>query len=219
MQTLDAWSLLTEDEQEITKSKLQIEAGETCQQAFNRITGVGDASEIENKVTLIRNFIDHAGGRSNSAIWQQALVIEGVWLGQDHDAQRNDPRFHEGGGVVIVVSNKDEFLDTLRNNGYTVNAWYEKGGWHPNDSAREITDTSWETAMHLTNDDSSNLNRFFVHWDKRSTEFRIADSRYWTRWGEQREAGKSHCEPFPASEVREQLKRRGIVSEERSEGQ
>jgi hypothetical protein len=63
----------------------------------------------------------------------------------------------------------------------------------------------------MANDDSTNLNRFLLHWDKRSTEFKKTDSKYWTKWGEQKDAGNSHHEPFSATEAREGLRKRGIV--------
>src|SRR5262249_6903488 len=142
------------------------------------------------------------------AIWRQIKSFEGVWLG-------DSPKFHEGGGVIFVVYDKTAFLETLRKNGYAINTWYDRKynkKAHPNDSAREITDTSWETGAHLANDDSSNLDRFFLHWDKRSSEFRQADKSYLTRWGEQRDAGRSHHEPFTATQVREALIERGIAT-------
>lgn len=153
---------------------------------------------------MIKSFIDNAGGHTNSAIWQEVTSISGVWL---------DPRpeFHEGGGVKITVSDSAKFSDTLKNNGYAINVWYEMFGTHGNTSAREITNSSWETGMHLANDDPTNSNLFLVHWDKRSTEFKQRDPRYWTRLGEQKDAGNSHYEPFSASQVRERLRQRGIV--------
>ena len=150
-----------------------------------------------------------------SAIWQEIKSFEGVWLGQDSDQVRNDPRFHEGGGVMFIVKDKAAFLDALRKNGYLINPWYDRKynkRAHPNDSAREITNTSWETGAHLANDDSGNLNLFFLHWDKKSTEFKHANKRYLIRWCEQRAAGKSHDDPFTAVQVREGLIRRGIAT-------
>ena len=100
---------------------------------------------------------------------------------------------------MFIVKDKAAFLDALRENGYTINAWYDRKcnkRAHPNDSAREITNTSWETGAHLANDDSRNLNLFFLHWDKRSTEFKHKDKRYLTRLGERFDAGRSHDDPF-----------------------
>jgi hypothetical protein len=215
---IDAWLLLTGDEQAIISSKLEErdEIGEeTHREKFNRIIGDLSVEEIENMVTLVKNFIDSMGGRADSAIWRQIKSFEGVWLGKDFDQNRNDPRFHEGGGVMFIVNDRAMFLDALKKNGYAVNTWYDRTcnkKAHPNDSAREITNTSWETGAHLVNDDSSNLKLFFLHWDKRSTEFKHTDKSYWTRLGEQRDAGRSHNDPFTAAQVREGLRERGIAT-------
>ena len=117
--------------------------------------------------------------------------------------------------MIFIVNDKATFLEALKKNGYAINTWYDRKynkKVHPNDSAREITNTSWETGAHLANDDSSALNLFFLHWDKRSSEFKQADKSYLTRWGEQRDAGRSHHDPFTAAEVREGLKQRGIAT-------
>jgi hypothetical protein len=218
VEVIEAWLLLTSDEQAVISGKLEERDGNgevTHREIFNRIIGDRSVEEIKNMVTLVKNFIDSMCGRTNSQIWRQIKSFEGVWLGQDSDRSRNDPRFHEGGGVVIVVNDRATFLDTLRKNGYAINTWYDRRynkRAHPNDSARETTDTSWETGAHLANDDSRNLNLFFLHWDRRSTEFKRADKRYLTRWGEQRDAGRSHREPFTATQVREGLRLRGIAT-------
>jgi hypothetical protein len=209
----DPWSLLTNAEQSVISSKLDGEG--TCREIFNRVIGNRSVKEIKNMVTLVRNFIDSMGGHAGDAIWRQIKFLKGVWLGHDSNRSRNDPKFHEGGGVIFVVYDRETFLDELRKNGYAVNTWYDRRynkKAHPNDSAREITNTSWETGAHLANDDSSDLNQFFLHWDKRSSEFKSADKRYLTRWGEQRDAGKSHHEAFTAAQVREKLKERGIAA-------
>jgi hypothetical protein len=218
VEEIEAWLLLTSDEQAVISSKLgegDESGGETPREVFNRIIGDRSVEEIKNMATLVKNFIDSMGGRADSAIWRQIKSFEGVWLGQDSDQGRNDPRFHEGGGVMFIVTDKATFLDALGKNGYAINTWYDRKynkTAHPNDSAREITNTSWETGAHLVNDDSSNLNLFFLHWDKRSTEFKHADRRYLIRLCEQRAAGRSHGDPFTAIQVREGLRRRGIAT-------
>jgi hypothetical protein len=218
VETKDAWLLLTNDEQAVISSKLEGRDGngeETYREVFNRIIGDRTHKETENMVTLVRNFIDSMDGHTDSAIWRQIKSFEGVWLGSDSDRSRDDPKFHEGGGVMFIVNDKATFLDALRKNGYAINTWYDRKynkKAHPNDSAREITNTSWETGAHLVNDDSSNLNLFFLHWDKRSTEFRHADKSYLTRWGEQSDAGRTHHDPFTAAQVREGLRQRGIAT-------
>jgi hypothetical protein len=218
VEVIEAWLLLTSDEQAVISGKLEERDGngeETRREIFNRIIGDRSVEEIKNMVTLVKNFIDSMGGHANSSIWRQIKSFEGVWLGHDSDRRRNNPRFHEGGGVMLIVQDRATFLDALRKNGYAINTWYDRKynkAAHPNDSARETTDTSWETGAHLANDDSRDLNLFFLHWDRRSTEFKQADKRYLTRWGEQRDAGRSHREPFTANQVREGLRRRGIAT-------
>jgi len=218
VEVIEAWLLLTSDEQDVISSKLKERdgnGGETHREIFNRIIGDRSVEEVKNMVTLVKNFIDSMGGHAGGEIWRQIKSFEGVWLGEDSDRSRNDPRFHEGGGVVIIVSDRAAFLNALRRNGYAINTWYDRKynkRAHPNDSAREVTNTSWETGAHLANDDSRNLNLFFLHWDRRSTEFKRADKRYLTRWGEQRAAGKSHRDPLTATQVREGLRRRGIAT-------
>jgi hypothetical protein len=195
------WSLLTSDEQSIISSK-------TNREIFNGIIGNKPVDEIKNMVTLVRNFIDSMGGHDGGVIWRQIKSFEGVWLG-------DDPKFHEGGGVIFLVDDKTTFLDTLSKNGYKVNTWYDRKynkKAHPHDSAREITNTSRETAAHLTNDDSSDRNLFLLHWDKRSSEFKHVDRRYLLRWIEQLAAGRSHHEPFTAAQVRQALIERGIAT-------
>jgi hypothetical protein len=215
---IDAWLLLTSDEQAVISSKLGEGDGngaETRREVFNRIIGDRSVEEIKNMATLVKNFIDSMGGRTDGAIWRQIKSFEGVWLGQDSDRDRNDPKFHEGGGVMFIVKDRAAFLGALRKNGYAINTWYDRKynkTAHPNDSAREITNTSWDTGAHLANDDSRNLNLFFLHWDRRSTEFKHADKRYLTRLGEQFAAGRSHDDPFTAAQVREGLIRRGIAT-------
>jgi hypothetical protein len=198
---IDPWSLLTSDEQSVISTK-------TDRQIFNRIIGNSSVEEIENMVTLVRNFIDSMGGRAGGAIWRQIKSFECVWLGED-------PKFHEGGGVIFLVNDKTTFLDTLSKNGYKVNPWYDRKfnkKAHPHDSAREITNTSQETAAHLSNDNSKSPNMFLLHWDKRSSEFKHVDRSYLFRWFEQLAAGRSHHEPFTAAQVRKGLIERGIAT-------
>jgi hypothetical protein len=214
VEAIEAWLFLTSDEQAVISSKLG-DSAETHRERFNKIIGAWTDEEIKNMVTLVKNFIDSMGGHADSALWRQIRTFAGVWLGQDSDKSRNNPKFHEGGGVMFIVNDTAPFLDALRNNGYAVNTWYDRKfnrAAHPNDSARETTNTSWETGAHLANDDSSNPNLFFLHWDKRSTEFMHADKRYWIRLCEQRDAGKSHNDPFTAAQVRECLRERGIAA-------
>jgi hypothetical protein len=218
----DAWARLTPEEQTIISDKLSREETtgrrgekrqETYREAFNRAIGYGTSEEIKNKVTLVKNFIDTGGGHTNNAIWQEITTFRGAWLGDDEDKRRNDPRFHEGGGIVFEVKDHSTFLEALEKNHYKVDPIYDNfNKAHPNNSAREITGTSYETGAHMANDDSNNLNKFFLHWDKRSTEFDKRDSsNYRFKLTEQKDAGKSHFDSFTATEAREGLKQRGVV--------
>src|SRR5262245_50736587 len=132
IQDADAWALLTPEEQTIISEKLSRDVitdrrggqrQETPREAFNRLIASGTSEEIKNKVTLVKNFIDTAGGHANNAIWQEITTFRGAWLGDDHDKSRNDPRFHEGGGVNFVVKNHSTFLDVLEKNNYKTNPW------------------------------------------------------------------------------------------------
>jgi hypothetical protein len=203
---MDAWSLLTDDEQSVISAKLN--GNQTHRDLFNGIIGNRSIKDLENMVTLVRNFIDSMGGHTDGAIWRQIKSFHSVWLNAD-------PKFHEGGGVKFVVYDQTTFLDTLSKNGYKVNTWYDRKfnkKTHPLDSAREITNTSRETAAHLTNDDSSDPSLFLLHWDKRSSEFKQVDRLYLLRWIEQLVAGLSHHEPFTAAQVRQGLIDRGIAT-------
>jgi hypothetical protein len=205
MASVDVWSLLTVEEQELLGHRLIRQAGESVRAACRRIAGGGTAEALQDRATLIRNFIDHAGARDDGPVWREVKSVAGVWLGED-------PEYRSGGGVIIMVEERARFLAVLERNGYSVNAWYEIFSRHRHDSAREITETSWETAMHLVNDDAGDPARFFVHWDRRSVVFRKRDRRYWIRAIEQLAAGRSHRLPFPAAEIRAALQRRGLAA-------
>jgi hypothetical protein len=113
----DAWLLLTSDEQTVISSKLEERDGireETSRQIFNRIIGDRSVQDVKNMVTLVENFIDSMGGHADNAIWRQIKSFEGVWLGHDSDPNRNDPKFHEGGGVIFTVNDKATFLDASK---------------------------------------------------------------------------------------------------------
>jgi|SRR5215213_6725593 len=76
----NAWDQLTKEEQEIVAPKLnrfEVPTGgsqtttETPEQAFNRMFTGQNAEETAALVTGLKNFIDGAGGHSNSEVWQQ----------------------------------------------------------------------------------------------------------------------------------------------------
>ena len=102
-------------------------------------------------------------------------------------------------------------LDVLARNGYWVDSDYEVFAEHPNNSARQETRTSFEPGLHLANDDSSNLNKFYAHWDKRSTAFRESSNQYWTSWGEMKDAADTHKNPYSPSQLRQELRKNGTV--------
>jgi hypothetical protein len=115
------------------------------------------------------------------------------------------------GRVTVTVADKDRFLEVADRNGYDVDRYYEVFADHPNNSARQITRTSFEPGMHFGNDDSKNLNKFFVHWDRRSSAFAQDSDQYWTHWGEQKAAADTHNNPYTPSGLRQELKKNGTV--------
>src|SRR5437867_1305351 len=50
----------------------------------------------------------------------------------------------------------------------------------------------FEPGMHFGNDDSNNLNKFYVHWDRRSSAFRESSDQYLTSWNEMYDAASTH---------------------------
>ena len=165
-----------------------------------------DKQATAEKIDTIKSFVDSAGGHSNSRVWQQIQWINSI----DMQPNASDASKIEG-RVTVTVENKDAFLAVTQWYGYDTNRYYEMFSDHPNDSARQITRTSFEPGLHFANDDSSNLNKFFVHWDRRSTAFAETNRKYWTYWGEQKEAAGTHNNPYTPSELRQELKKNGTV--------
>jgi len=72
------WDELTAEEKKIITPKLTIPKGQTAKQAFNALATVKNAKgrvdrqATADKVTTIKNFIDSAGGHTNSEVWQQS---------------------------------------------------------------------------------------------------------------------------------------------------
>jgi RHS repeat-associated protein len=206
------WDLLTAKERKIITPKLTVPKGQTAKQVFNVLATVKDAKgrvdrqATADKVTTIKNFIDSAGGHTNSEVWQQIKTINSI----DTQPNPSDPSKTEG-RVTVSVGNKDQFLAALGRSGYDVDRYYELASDHPNNSARQITNTSFEPGLHFANDDSSNLNKFYAHWDRRSSAFRKGSNKYWTTWGEQIDAGSTHNNPYSPSQLRQELKKNGTV--------
>jgi len=219
MMQQDAWSQLNEEEQKIIAAKLGLKKVETAQaqKAFNdRFTGKND-KETAALVTAVKNLIDNAGGHSNSEVWQQIHSIDKGWVGEK--------KGHETTVGIALTVNKD-FLDTLKKSGkYDVDAPYEVAnltGDHGH-SARFITATSNEPGMHFVQQNSYSVTRFDIHWDPRSSAFSLLSGKYLilqlsgvmsyesARALERGEAGLSHGNPIPSAQVRQELKKMGIV--------
>ena len=229
LQTIDtgvqertAWQQLTDEERSIVALKLGVGINggritsadlEVAGLMFDsRFTG-SDRRETESIVTGVKNFIDNAGGHFESEIWRQIATLENGWSGKNNSA-----------GVAFLVASKRAFLETLARNGYDVDRWYERFNRMNNHrhSARFVTETSYETSMHLIQERGYDSSRFDVHWDPRSSAFRSWDSRNYPNIGkrpvfmpgrirEQIAAGLSHKNPMSAAQTREELRRMGIV--------
>lgn len=66
-------------------------------------------------MTTLKNFIDSAGGHSNSEVWQQISTINSIDIQPNpSDASQTEGR------VTVSVANKDQFLAALGGNGYDV---------------------------------------------------------------------------------------------------
>jgi RHS repeat-associated protein len=213
MMQRDAWSQLTEEEQKIIAAKLTLKKGETAQQAFNDKFAKKNDKETAALVTAIKNLIDNAGGHSNSEQWQQIQSVEGGWV---------DKKNPETAALRLSVSK--DFLKTLQNSGkFDVDANYETGNVTGNHrhSARFGTATSDEPGMHYVQQKTYPDNRFDVHWDPRSSAFEFLSGKYRLLLGvmsyesaralERGEAGLSHDNPKPSAQVRQELRKMGIV--------
>jgi hypothetical protein len=210
MQEKDAWSQLTEEEQKIIEAKLKLEKGQTAQKVFNnRFTGK-NAQETAALVTSVKNLIDNAGGHSNSEVWQQIQSIDGGWVDQKNP---------EAAALQISVKNSQDFLTALGKNGYDVDRYYETAnltGDHSH-SARFITETSYQPGMHFVQQKTYPDSRYDVHWDPRSSAFNKVSLRYYAlgvltaKDAERAAAGMTHGNPLSAAQVRQELKKMGIV--------
>jgi RHS repeat-associated protein len=212
-----AWDQLTEEEQKIITFKLNLKKRETARKAFNdKFTG-RNAQETAALVIAVKNLIDNAGGHSNSEVWQQIQSVDGGWV---------DTKNHEAAALQISVSNSKGFLNALQKSGkFDVDATYEAAnltGDHGH-SARFITATSDEPGMHFVQQKTYADTRFDVHWDPRSSAFSFLSGKYQilqlsgamsygsARALERGEAGLSHGNPKTSAQVRQELRRIGIV--------
>src|SRR5262245_44587501 len=79
-----AWDLLTKQEREIITPKIKPNGGQTVYEAFNErfgkkdIVGHLDRQATEVNVIHVVNFIDRAGGRKNSPMWQQISELKTI---------------------------------------------------------------------------------------------------------------------------------------------
>jgi hypothetical protein len=211
-QEKDAWIQLTEDEQEIIAAKLSLKNPETAQKVFNdRFTGKNTA-ETTALVTTVKNLIDNAGGRANSEVWRQIQSIDGGWV---------DERNSSAAALHLSVNSSQDFLTVLRKNGYDVDRYYEVFSHHKH-SARYITEYSHQPGMHFVQEDNYPDNKFDVHWDERSSAFKKTNWKYYllaafaAKAVERVAAGRSHSNPISSAQVRQELKKMGIASEENS---
>lgn len=213
----DVWDGLTEEEQEVIAGKLDVLEGEAAsdrevrREAFNRIFVASSTRETTVLAVTVKNFIDNAGGRSNSEVWQQITALRSAWIGGNDSAS-----------IEFHVNDTEGFLQVLKRNGFEVDAWYEKinfRGYHRH-SARFITETSYEPGMHFVQQKFYSATRFDVHWDSRSAAFNTWDtSRHpltrpfiWVaRSVERLLAGLSHDKPKSSFETREALRSAGIA--------
>jgi hypothetical protein len=167
------WSLLGEDEQLMLASKLMgldvdVQSSdqllEAASERFNHFVieygpdGEVNPQAVNTNVLTTRNFIAQAGG-DHSVIWRQVAEIKGIRRSY----------------LELTVWDRDEFLRVLVESDFVVN---REPFWsiHKFDSARAVTDYSYQPSLHFANDradeDNYGPNYFFVHWDKTSCWFR-----------------------------------------------
>jgi hypothetical protein len=224
---LDAWDQLTSEEQSLVDSRIQhnqvdnwVKKGkgkkahwvkdgkrtETGREAFNRLIGTGEG--VNDRVLNVKNFLDSVGAHRNSTAWQEIKSIDGFWVSPGKDGN-NDLQ-----GLTVHVNNRDDFIAKLtKDKEYQANTWGDTvAGGHPNDSVRQVTQTSYIPGLHFANDDSNDTSKFFVHWDRRSSAFNERDwQRYGTVTAERIDAGLSHDNPYTPSQLRDQLRKNNLV--------
>jgi hypothetical protein len=207
MQEKEPWIQLTEDEQKIIAAKLSLKNTETANTVFNdRFTGK-NAEETTALATAVKNLIDNAGGRSNTEVWQQIQSVDGGWV---------DERNGSAAALNLTVNNSQSFLTVLRKNGYDVDRYYEVFSDHRH-SARFITEYSYQPGMHFVQEHNYPDNKFDVHWDQRSSAFKKAYRKHYllpafaVKIIERVVAGKTHTDPISSAQVRQELKKMGLV--------
>ncbi|HEU0177523.1 MAG TPA: hypothetical protein VFV58_24945 [Blastocatellia bacterium] len=214
-----AWDLLTKQEREIIAKKIKLKKDETVAQAFNGMVDVRgksaneDQAATEAQATHVINFIDRAGGRRNSPMWQQISGLLGI----------------TGPHLVITIPDYRKFLIAAEKEGFQAIRGSDQFlacvgiGYHKFNSVREVTPFSTDFSMHFANDNGNNT--YYVHWDPTSVTFipqtgwsmystdpAAKSILYNTEWLYRAFFHGSF--PRPA-EVREQLKRYGQAPRER----
>jgi hypothetical protein len=160
-----AWDLLTQREREIITPKIKPDGGQTVYEAFNERFGkkdtVGhlDRQATEVNVIHVVNFIDRAGGRKNSPMWQQISELKTITYPH----------------LVVTIPDHRKFIAAAEKEGFQEIKGSDQFiarvglGYHKFNSIREITVFSSDFSMHFANDHGDNT--YFVHWDPTSVTF------------------------------------------------
>jgi hypothetical protein len=165
MEAEEPWNQLNKEQQERIASKLNIKQGQTAQEAFNGL--FKDRSEKETSAIITGLQLALEEIPSNSKVWDQIGTFEGGWM----DAKSEDV------GLVFSVKNDEAFLTAARESGYAVNDGNEifnVGSGHKN-SVRQITQTSYDPALHFVQQKDYTSTRFDAHFDVRSPFFKQRD--------------------------------------------
>ena len=202
-----SWECLTDRERSILASKLvpgvsrpTVEELKFAREVFEELINRPDLSEeavavspgarqVSERIAAVKNFVDLVGGE-HSAVWNHIDRIQGV---------------SECGGLIeVTVNDRHAFIQALKCEGYAVNARWDIFGSHSNDTARQLTGTSWEPGLHFANDDSSRITTYWAHVDRRSAHFRR--TTYASRVREMIDAGRDHRIPSIPSQIRRVLR-------------
>ena len=173
LDTADAWSQLSKEEQAAIQSKLKItKQHKTAQAAFNALVTAGTttAQDVAKNVATVKNFISAVGGTKNSAVWQQIGTINSVDLrGEDQSSV-----------LTLSVRSERGFTDALKAEGYSHNdptdVWanQDKGRL---DTLREQTPNSTDPELHFERT-NRNPSEFNAHWDPTSVNFKYVRGRF-----------------------------------------
>jgi hypothetical protein len=160
----EPWDQLTSEQQEKIASKLNIQQGQTAQQAFNGLFNDRSQEETAAIITGLQLALDEIP--SDSKLWDQISTFDGGWMKKD-----------ESVGLVFSVKNDEAFLNAARESGYVVNDLNEVfnvGSGHKN-SVRQTTQTSYDPALHFVQQNGYAATRFDAHFDPRSPYFKERD--------------------------------------------